>query len=85
MLGIDHSWRYMGFPVIHAMLALVAALVGQGESEGSLYVVKLWSLWIPIVWFLFRGRSPLWFLPLAASFPFWAWAAWITWISPVQE
>jgi len=77
---LDSSdWRDMGLPVFHAMLAVVICLMSQGRNEYVVFMLKLWFLWIPILWFLFHGRAKLWFLPLAGGFPFWLWAAWLTW------
>jgi hypothetical protein len=78
-MGGHSSWRYMGFPVFHAVLAVVVTLISQGESEYPDFLLKLWLLWIPALWFLFHGRTKLWFLPLVTGAPFWIWAAWLTW------
>ena len=76
---IDYSWKFMGIPVSQAVITLVVALMFHGQNDLPDFLLKLWLCWIPALWFLFGGRSKLWFLPLAAGFPFWTWAAWITW------
>lgn len=71
--------RFMAFPVMHAVIAAVIALMFRNEGDYVAFLLKAWICWVPAFWFLFGSRTKLWFLPLVASIPFLMLTAWFAW------